>query len=65
MTMNELVLVISVFCGFKDERLTKEQKLECAEYMVNCSVDKNGSAEKELFDKCQTKWIMEKKKHGN
>lgn len=56
MTIEMLTFVIAAFCGFKDPNITKTQKLDCSEFMINCSILQDGKTTNILVDECKTRW---------
>ena len=57
MTPDMLVFVIAAFCGFSDPRITKTEKLACAEFMTNCSVLQDGRTTNKQNDQCKEEWV--------
>ena len=55
-TGDMLVFIIASFCGFKDPKISREQKESCMEYMVNCTIVKDGYSTDETVNECKTKW---------
>ena len=57
MTEALLVLTISVFCGIKDKSIPEEKKLDCLEYVTNCSVGRAGKIETKTVEKCKKDYV--------
>jgi len=57
MTEALLVLTISVFCGIKDTSIPEDKRIECLEYMTNCSVGKAGKIETKTVEKCKKDYV--------
>lgn len=54
MTNSVIAMVISVFCGFNDAKISSTYKFDCMDHMINCVVDKAGSVvSKEEVDSCK------------
>jgi hypothetical protein len=57
MTIQMLTFVIATFCQFKNPALTKDQKMDCAEFMANCAIVQDGKTSNILVDDCKEKWV--------
>jgi hypothetical protein len=57
MTPDMLAFVIAAFCGFTDPKITKTAKLECSDYLVNCSVLQDGRTTNKQVDACKERWV--------
>lgn len=54
MTIAQLALIISVVCklNYSNGIIPEEQKLDCIDRMVNCSVKEGGKIDKEVVKEC-------------
>lgn len=59
-TADMLIFIISSFCGFKDPKISREKKENCAEFMVNCSIIQDGYSSNIIVDQCKTEWADKK-----
>ncbi len=48
-----LVAIITTFCKFSDPAVTKTAKVDCLEFMMNCSVKTNGVIEDTEVERCK------------
>lgn len=55
-TADMLVFIISAFCGFKDPKISRDQKEDCAEMMVNCAIIHDGYSTNQVVDQCKEQW---------
>lgn len=62
MTISMLTFVLANFCGIKDIHITKQEKIDCIEYMANCSVAEDGKTTNKLLNICKETWA---EKHNN
>ena len=60
MTMDMLQFAIAAFCQFKDPKVNKEQKIACAEMLVNCAIVEDGKTTTKQFEMCREKWLAQK-----
>lgn len=56
MTETLLLLTISLFCGIKDSKIPEDKKIDCLEYMTNCSVGKAGKIKQEVVEECKVNY---------
>lgn len=50
-------VIIPAFCGFKDPKISQEKKLDCAEFMANCTIIEDGKTTNKQIDKCREEWL--------
>lgn len=62
-TADMLVFIISAFCGFKDGKISRDQKEACAEMMVNCAIVQDGYSTNIIVDECKTRWAEIERKN--
>lgn len=55
-TISMLPFIISSFCHFSSPGISKETKIVCMEFMVNCAIVKDGQTSSKLVDACKEKW---------
>ena len=53
MSHEALVAIITVFCKFSDSNINNTKKVDCLEFMVNCSVKTNGVIEDIEIERCK------------
>lgn len=58
MTIAMFTFVLQNFCGVKDNRITKQEKIECIEFMVNCAIIDDGKTANKLVDLCKERWAL-------
>ncbi len=51
-TISKLASIIAMVCQMESTTIDPERKIECFEYMTNCSVVHNGEIPKDNLDKC-------------
>lgn len=58
-----LVAIITTFCKFSDPIISKNAKIDCMEFIYNCSIKTNGVIEDTEVERCKKiyKNQMEKK----
>jgi hypothetical protein len=57
MSPEMLAFIIASFCQIKNPNITKTHKLDCIEYMTNCSVLQDGKTTSKQVAECQEKWV--------
>lgn len=48
----DLVAIIAAVCMFSNPKVSKEYKLDCIDFIVNCSVDKNAEVSEKKLQEC-------------
>lgn len=48
----DLVAIIAAACMFSDPKVSKEYKISCLEFIVNCAVDKNAEVTEKRLQEC-------------
>lgn len=56
LTVNALVAIIAGICHISDPNWSKDQKLDCSEFMVNCSVIGKGEIPEKQVKFCEEKF---------
>lgn len=65
-TPDMFFFIVTNFCGTKDINIPKEQRIECVEFMTNCSFrgtnDGSGTTN-EVVDSCKEDWSSYERRH--
>lgn len=51
-----LAFIIASFCSIKDPHITKNQKLDCIEFVTNCAIKQNGWTTEKIMNDCRDMW---------
>jgi hypothetical protein len=57
-TLATLTFIISNFCGLKDPKISEAAKLDCMDFMINCSIrDASGQTTNKVVDQCRENYL--------
>jgi hypothetical protein len=58
-----LAAIIFTFCGFADSKVSEDNRWNCSDYILNCSVTKAGIEEKTV-NECKNDYARKNKKNN-
>lgn len=57
MTIAMLTFVIANFCQIDNKNIDKEQRIECINFMSNCTVIQDGKTTEKMVNFCKERWV--------